>query len=63
MDEQPAPISEEEEAWARGYMETLAVGELEPDASHLDPERVAAIRAELERQWRAMVRPIYRRRR
>jgi hypothetical protein len=62
VDEQPEPISEEEEAWARGYAETLAVGELEPDSSHLDPERVAAIRAALDREWRAKVRRITRRR-
>ncbi len=61
MDEQPAPISEEEEAYGRAYAETLAVGEPEPDAAGLDPERVAAIRAALEREWRAKVRRMMRR--
>jgi hypothetical protein len=52
------PISEEEEAWARAYWQTLAYGELEPDDSHLRPERVARIREVLEGRWRASVRRI-----
>jgi len=52
------PISEEEEAWGRAYWDTLAVGAEEPDASHLDPARVARIRQALEAEWRARVRRI-----
>jgi hypothetical protein len=56
------PISEEEEAWGRAYWEVLAVGAPMPDASHLDPARVARIREALDENWRARVRRITRRR-
>jgi hypothetical protein len=56
------PISEEEEAWARAYWETLACGEPEPDASHLQGWRVERIRSALEAEWRRRVRRITRRR-
>ena len=55
------PISEEEEAYGRAFWDHLAVGELEPDASHLDPARAARIREVLTAQWRARVRRITRR--
>ena len=61
MDEQPEPITEAEEAWARAYADTLAVGAPEPDCSGLDPERLAVIRRALERAWWAKVRRITRR--
>lgn len=61
--EPPQGLTAAEEAYGRAYAETLAVGEVEPDASGLDPERAAAIRRALEEAWRAKVRPIYRRRR
>lgn len=60
LDEEP--ISEEEEAYGRAYWEVLAYGDPEPDASGLDPARVARIRQALEERWRANVRRITRRR-
>ena len=58
MDEQPAPMSEEEEAYGRAYADCLAYGEPEPSSVGLDPERCLAIRLHLEREWRARVRRI-----
>ena len=55
------PISEEEEAYGRAYWGVLAYGEPEPDPAGLDPERLAVIRAALDREWRARVRRITRR--
>jgi hypothetical protein len=52
------PISEEEEAWGRAYWEVLAVGDPMPDASHLDPVRVARIKGVLDDRWRGLVRRI-----
>lgn len=56
------PISEEEEAYGRAFWDHLAVGDLKPDASHLDPDRVARIEEVLMGRWRANVRRITRRR-
>lgn len=65
MSEHPdeEPISEEEEAWGRGYWAMLAYGEPEPDAAHLRPDRVARIKQALDERWRSNVRRITRRRR
>jgi hypothetical protein len=55
------PITEAEVAYGEAYAAMLAYGEETPDDSHLEPERAATIRRELDEAWRRKVRRIYRR--
>lgn len=52
------PYSDAELRFAEAYREHLAVGDPEPSAAGLDPERAELIRRELQRRWRGLVRRI-----